>query len=142
MISLREAVKLSPYSQEYLGLLVRKGKMYGEKVGGKIYTTESALKDYIRQAAIAKQEYQQRFNVEIPPEEAKQPLSLKWRLALLGVAFLLVLVGGVIFWKIRDDQRSETIRNKYTISEDNDGHITLYADFPEKVKSVEVKKKN
>ena len=143
LISLREASKMTPYSQDYLGLLVRKGRLYGEKIGGKIYTTEEAMKSYLKKTAEASYEHQQRLNVEVDAEEIKKAgINLKWALALLGVVVLLILIGGMIFWKIQDDKKLEMVRNKYNISEDNQGHVILYTDYPEQVKSVEVKKKN
>ena len=143
LISLRDAAKMTPYSQEYLGLLVRKGKLFGEKIGGKIYTTEDALKNYLQKTAEASYEHQQRLNVEIPAEEIKKAgINLKWALALLGVTVLLVLVGVVIFFKIQDDRRTEMIRNKYFIQEDNSGNVKIFTDYPEQVKSVKVEKKS
>ena len=134
---------MTPYSQDYLGLLVRKGRLYGEKIGGKIYTTEEAMKSYLKKTAEASYEHQQRLNVEVDAEEIKKAgINLKWALALLGVVVLLILIGGMIFWKIQDDKKLEMVRNKYNISEDNQGHVILYTDYPEQVKSVEVKKKN
>ncbi|MDP3730945.1 MAG: helix-turn-helix domain-containing protein, partial [bacterium] len=46
-ISLAEASKLSPYSQEYLSLLARRGKIFAKKIGRNWYTTREALADYI-----------------------------------------------------------------------------------------------
>jgi hypothetical protein len=143
LISLRDAAKMAPYSQEYLGLLVRKGKLFGEKIGGRLYTTEEALKNYLQKTAEASYEHQQRLNVEIPAEEIKKAgINLKWALALLGVTVLLILVGVVIFFKIQDDRRTEMLRNKYFIQEDNSGNVKIFTDYPEQVKSVKVEKKN
>ena len=143
LISLRDAAKMTPYSQEYLGLLVRKGKLFGEKIGGKLYTTEEALKNYLQKTAEASYEHQQRLNVEIPAEEIKKAgNNLKWALALLGVTVLLILVGVVIFFKIQDDRRTEMLRNKYFIQEDNSGNVKIFTDYPEQVKSVKVEKKS
>lgn len=143
LISLRDASKMTPYSQDYLGLLVRKGRLFGEKIGGKIFTTEEAVKGYMQRTAEASYEHQQKLNVEIQAEEIKKAgINLKWAFSLLGVVVLLVLIGGMIFWKIQDDKKLEMVRNKYNIYEDNQGHVILYTDFPEQVKSVEVKKKN
>jgi hypothetical protein len=45
-ISLREAASGTPYSQEYLSLLARTGKIDAVKRGGTWHTTRSALKAY------------------------------------------------------------------------------------------------
>ncbi|MDO8495111.1 MAG: hypothetical protein Q7S32_01100, partial [bacterium] len=47
-ISLLEASKTSPYSQEYLSLLARKQKIFSKKIGRNWYTTREALHEYIR----------------------------------------------------------------------------------------------
>jgi|688.fasta_scaffold1218096_1 hypothetical protein len=47
IISLNQAAKISGYSQDYLGFLIRKGEMEGVKKGRTWFTTEEALKDYI-----------------------------------------------------------------------------------------------
>lgn len=142
LITLKEAAKMTPYSQEYLGLLVRKGRLYGEKIGGKIYTTEEGVKTYLKRAAEYSYDHQQKLNVEIPAEEIKKAgINLKWALALLGVTVILLLIGGMVFWKIQDDKKLELIRNKYVIQEDANGNITILANDPSQVKSVKVEKK-
>lgn len=51
-ISLTEAAKISPYSQEYLSLLSRRGKLKAKKFGRNWYTTKEALQDYIKEQGI------------------------------------------------------------------------------------------
>ena len=46
-ISLAEAAKLTNYSQDYISLLCRRGKMKGEKLGRNWFTTKEWLDDYI-----------------------------------------------------------------------------------------------
>ena len=46
-ILLREAAKNSPYSQEYLSLLARRGKIHAIKKGRNWYTTKETLEEYI-----------------------------------------------------------------------------------------------
>ncbi len=45
-ILLREAEKYVPYSQQYLSLLARAGRLEAVKRGGKWYTTRKALDKY------------------------------------------------------------------------------------------------
>lgn len=45
-ITLGQAAQDTPYSQEYLSLLVRKGKLDGRKFGRNWYTTKIALQEY------------------------------------------------------------------------------------------------
>ncbi|HEY4506992.1 MAG TPA: hypothetical protein VJH71_02445, partial [Candidatus Paceibacterota bacterium] len=46
-ISLGEASEGSPYSQEYLSLLARKGRLFSKKIGRNWYTTKEAVRDYV-----------------------------------------------------------------------------------------------
>ena len=47
-ISLAEASKLSPYSQEYLSLLARKGKLESIKTGRNWVATRKAIEEYVK----------------------------------------------------------------------------------------------
>lgn len=47
IISLNQAAKISGYTQDYLGYLIRTGEMKGVKKGRVWFTTEEAVKDYI-----------------------------------------------------------------------------------------------
>ena len=47
-ITLTEASKGTPYSQEYLSLLVRKGKLSGKKFGRNWYTTRAVVDRYVK----------------------------------------------------------------------------------------------
>lgn len=47
LISMSEAAKMSPYEQEYLSLLARRGELKAEKVGRNWFTTVEWLNDYI-----------------------------------------------------------------------------------------------
>jgi hypothetical protein len=138
LIDLKEACKLTPYSAEYLGLLIRKEKLDGYKKNGKWFTTESAVKKYLQRAAEYSYEHQQNINVKIPAAEIKQAkTTFRWALVLAVVILFFVL----FIWKIMDDNRNANIRDKYRLTEDSDGNITLYADDPSQVKSVKVMKK-
>jgi hypothetical protein len=138
LISLREASKMTPYSSEYLGLLVRKGKLEGQKIEGKWMTTTQAVDSYLKKTAESSYQHQQDLNVKIPAEQIRKAVvNFRWALALL----LGIILTGLTTWKIMDDKRNANIRVKYRITEDNDGNITIYADKPEEVKSVNVMQK-
>ena len=47
LISLKEAAKISGYHPDYLGYLIRIGKIEGEKVGRDWLTSEEALKNHL-----------------------------------------------------------------------------------------------
>ena len=46
-ISMLEASRLCAYSQEYLSLLARRGKLFSKKFGRNWYTTREAVDDYL-----------------------------------------------------------------------------------------------
>lgn len=138
LISLREASKLTPYSSDYLGLLVRKGKLEGKKVGGAWMTSKKAVELYLQKTAESSYEKQQNLNVKIPAEEIKKAsLNLKWASVLL----VMIILTGLVVWKIMDDRRNENVQNKYRIVEDKKGNLVIYADHPEEIKSLNVMSK-
>lgn len=47
LISLKKAAKISGYAPDYLGYLIRKGKLEGKRVGRDWFTTEEALRAYL-----------------------------------------------------------------------------------------------
>src|SRR3989344_2497422 len=51
-ISLADASQNTPYSQEYLSLLARKGKIVSKKIGRNWYTTRLAVEEYISQQGV------------------------------------------------------------------------------------------
>lgn len=48
LLTLREAAELSPYSADYLNLLVRKGKIRATKIGRDWVITKADLFDYLK----------------------------------------------------------------------------------------------
>ena len=47
LISLKEASEISGLSQSHLSLLIRQGKLWGQKIGRNWVTTEQAVRDYL-----------------------------------------------------------------------------------------------
>jgi len=138
LISLKDASKKTPYSAEYLGLLVRKGKIEGVKLGGKWMTTAKAVELYLKKTAESSYEHQQNLNVKIPAEEIKKAVAnFRWALVLLAFVVLI----GLTVWKIMDDNQNAAVRNEFTIVKDADNNLTIYADHPEQIKSVKVLQK-
>ncbi len=52
-ISLQEASKILPYSQEYISLLARRGKIHAKKFGRNWYTTKDAGEEYLKKQGIS-----------------------------------------------------------------------------------------
>src|SRR3989338_6322046 len=51
-ISMLEASRLCAYSQEYLSLLARRGKIFSKKLGRNWYTTREAVDDYLKTQSV------------------------------------------------------------------------------------------
>ena len=51
-LSIQEAAHHAPYSQEYLSLLARRGKIFAKKIGRNWYTTHEALQRYVSEQAL------------------------------------------------------------------------------------------
>jgi len=57
IISLSQAAKISGYTQDYLGYLIRQGEIKGVRKGRIWFTTEEEIKDYILKRKIRSQEF-------------------------------------------------------------------------------------
>jgi excisionase family DNA binding protein len=130
LLSLSEACKLTPYSQEYLGLLIRKNRIKGEKVSGKWYVNREAIDSYMSQVASANYERQESLNVKIPAQENKMTmLNLKWAL-LLAVVVIIVIAT----WSIA----KSTPNDEYKIERDGHNNLIIHVDDPDAIGSVTV----
>jgi len=131
LISLREASKLAPYSANYLGLLIRKCRLKGEKVDGKWCTTKTAIENYLNEVAKASFEHQENLNVKVPAMEIKKNLlNMRWAILL----FLLVIIGlAVINFEAKRVKTSE-----YEIQKDQDNNLFIYVDDISTINSVSV----
>jgi len=56
IISLNQAAKISGYTQDYLGFLVRKGEIKGVKKGNTWFTTEEEVRNYIFKKKVRNEE--------------------------------------------------------------------------------------
>jgi hypothetical protein len=129
LISLSEASKLAPYSANYLGLLIRKGRLKGEKSGTKWCTTKSAVKNYLNEVAEASYEHQESLNVKIPAQENKKALNnLKWSLLLA-----VIVVGALIIWRIEQKNTNSDI-----VVEKNGQNLIIHVDDPNSIGKVTV----
>lgn len=57
VISLNQAAKISGYTQDYLGYLIRSGEMKGVKKGRAWFTTEEEVKNYLFKKKVRHQEF-------------------------------------------------------------------------------------
>jgi hypothetical protein len=130
LISLNEASRMSPYTANYLGLLIRKGKLKGYKNGLKWCTTETDLKDYLSRVAEASYQHQENLNVKIPAQENKKALTnLKWSLIII----ILFIIGAIIIWRIEKQIGSNDI-----YVEKNGKDLIIHVDDPNSIGAVTV----
>jgi hypothetical protein len=129
ILTLQEASDISPYSVDYLSLLVRKEKLKGIKKEGKWYVSKNSLDGYVNRLAEASYNRQEALNVKIPAAENKRVLlNLKWALALAVVAIL-----GLVTWTFREKTNEE-----FKIEKDVNNNLIIHADNPESIGSVTV----
>src|SRR3989344_1920543 len=75
-ISLAQAAKNTPYSQEYLSLLARRGKIPSKKIGRNWYTTSEAVVEYIAlQQQLLLREVARKKGIEETIEETRGIVS-------------------------------------------------------------------
>ena len=106
-ISLQEVTKYCPYTQEYLSLRARQGKLKAVKFGRNWVTKKEWLDDYLRDV----EEYNNNLKIKkvvAPPENLpveKLPVP-KLRFAFVTALAFVLLIGGVAFGK-------ESFKNVY-----------------------------
>lgn len=83
-ISLKEAVKYCPYSQDYLKLRARQGKLRAEKMGRNWFTTKEWLQEYKNNLKTSKKP------VKTEKKGLKKKLPFKRFLFLFLIVFLII----------------------------------------------------
>jgi len=128
LISLNEASRMTPYSADYLGLLVRKGRLQGEKRIGKWYTTSRAVEEYMQKVAEASYAHRENLNVEVPAEKIKMAsVNLRWTLILAGVVFAGAVSFGAYAY-VKSKQDSACLRYKVRKDENNNIFVEVGKD--------------
>jgi hypothetical protein len=61
LIPIRQAVKYTPYTSEYLGLLARKGKLKAVKISRDWLTTRDAIREYLQRQMDRQQQRHEKF---------------------------------------------------------------------------------
>jgi hypothetical protein len=121
---------MTPYSQEYLGLLVRKNKLEGTKKDGKWFTTKSEIEKYLKKVAQASYLHQETLNVKIPAAENKKALNnLKWSLVLA-----IIVIVSLFVWNLGIKKDS----SEYIIERDKNNNLIIHVDDPNSIGSVTV----
>ncbi len=107
-ISLKEASELSGYSSDYVGQLIREGKIPGKQVFSNVswVTTETAVRDYIAQKGKVSTSKYGAFQVLKDRYSSLDGLLQLSHLVLIGVTVLvsiLTLVALIMFVLALDD---------------------------------------
>lgn len=130
LISLEEASKMTPYSANYLGLLVRKNRLEGVKKEGKWYITKEVLEGYLKKVAESSYQRQETLNIKIPALENREALiNLKW-------ALILAVAGITIFmiWGLGTKKENQ----EFIVEKDARNNLIIHADDPTTIGSVTV----
>ena len=120
LIPLAEAAGLTPYSQEYISLLARRGKLLAWKRGRNWFTTKEAVAEYVgRQAKEAGEDYEKKamFSLGVKPEALlpapRAPAEVGPGAAVEAAREIAAVLGqtlGAKFDSIRDDLREVTAK--------------------------------
>lgn len=96
-LSMAQASEISPYEQDYLSLLARRGELQAEKIGRNWYTTIDWLNDYLKEKKPS--------DVIVPQKDSKPEMEEKiikrekniFQIVLLWMTFTAIMIGA-IFW--------------------------------------------
>lgn len=115
-LSMAQAAEVSPYEQDYLSLLARRGELKAEKIGRNWYTTIEWLNEYLKEKKpsdiILPRE---KMGEKIPRNIAKRQKNI-FQIVLVWVIFtvLFAVVGFFIFDKI--NKKLEGIEEKTDVN--------------------------
>jgi len=110
VISLNQAAKISGYTQDYLGYLIRKGEIKGVKKGRAWFTTVEDVKDYTFKKKIRKEEFAVR--------EFFSPTRIK----NIVIATIIVFVGGFLYLSFFNKNKVTPVSETHSaITSDGEG---------------------
>jgi predicted HAD superfamily phosphohydrolase len=93
-ISMAEAAKLSPYTQEYLSLMARRGLIRAKKIGRNWYTNVDAINEHIKQIKPEEMAINIQNNNRLEKQEKIKAIRTKYpnfRLALIYTSLVLIV---------------------------------------------------
>lgn len=103
-LSLQEAAEVSPYSQEYLSLRARQGKLRAIKLGRNWVTTKEWLQEYFEKAGEYKNGNGDASKTapsppNLPIEIIFTPAAFNWKFAFVLYSVLILFAGAAFFGK-------------------------------------------
>ena len=134
LITLEEASKMTPYTADYLGQLIRKEKLEAWKEKGKWRTSREAVERYLQKVAEASYEHQKKLTEKIPVAQRKRILvNLKWVLA----SFFVIVAAGVLYGSYAYiDSKKNGVCAPYEVTEDKNGNEVIRVGNKEYVSNV------
>jgi hypothetical protein len=111
-LSMAQAAEVSPYEQEYLSLLARRGELKAEKIGRNWYTTVEWLNDYLRDkkpGEIIKDEVKVKGETE---EKIIKREKNVFQIVLVWIIFTSLAIGAGFFIFNQISRRLEGIEQK------------------------------
>lgn len=112
VISLNQAAKISGYTQDYLGYLIRSGEMKGVKKGRAWFTTEEEIKNYLFKKKIRHQEF-----------AIKEFFSKSRIKNIIIVAILIYVSWFFLFSGIHKNENVDVNVNQSAVTSDGEGII-------------------
>ena len=107
-----QAAEISPYEQEYLSLLARRGEMKAEKIGRNWYTTVEWLNEYLKEKRPS--------DIIVPKEKLERGIEEKiikreknvFQVVLAWIVFTAVVAGVGFFVFEKISKRLEGVEQK------------------------------
>jgi hypothetical protein len=91
LITLEEASQATPYTADYLGQLIRKGRLEAWKEKGRWRTTKIAVEEYMLKVAEESFEHHETLAEKIP--ELNRNFQSKWKWAYVGLGAIFIAAG-------------------------------------------------
>lgn len=132
-ISLEEASKLTPYTADYLGQLIRKGKLVAWKEKGRWYTTRVAVEEYMRKVAEESFRHHENLIEKIPEMEKGSSAKWKWAYLALGT---IVAAGSLFGSYAYLGSKKGGVCQRYEIIEDKSGNEIVRVGNREYVRNI------
>lgn len=135
LITLEEASKMTPYTADYLGQLIRKEKLEAWKEKGKWLTSREAVERYLQKVAEASYEHQKKLIDKIPAARRRRRMlfNLKWVLA----SFFVIVAAGALYGSyVFIDSKKNGVCAPYEVTQDKNGNEVIRVGNKEYVSNV------
>ena len=104
-ITLREASKISKYNPDYLGYLIRSGKMKGRKVGRNWVTTKDDVNYYLN-------------NLSAISKFTRKPITFKVATIVIAMSLIITFGGYYVFTLVYQNGYEQAQAGKQNVAAD------------------------